>query len=200
MKKDSFKSFRKVAAVALVLIGLVFAGCEKMELTNPENIQKNILEQSTINNLKVNNGILEFPDLKTFENIYLFLEKTNSYEKFESNYNYTSLRSLIAAEIEEFNKIYEPIDIENPDDHFIADNTLRALLNENCEVIIGKSIYKYLNKDLVVEILNLNFDISKKITADNYLSFKENEEIILHGETTCKSNDCQANISKSTYT
>jgi len=194
LKKISFFS------LLIILIGATFNSCKKNDLTNTNNQSENLLEQSTINKLKVTDGILVFPDLKTFQDVYRLLDSTNAYEVFESNYGYTSLRSVISNEIEEFNKIYDPKNIKNPDDHFIADNTLRTLLNENCEVIIGTSIYKYLNKDLVAEILNLNFDISKKITADNYLSFEDNKEIILHGETTCKSTDCKANISRSGYT
>lgn len=140
LKKISFFS------VLIILIGATFSSCEKNDLTNINNQSKNLVEQSTINKLKVTDGILEFPDLETFENVYTLLDSTNAFETFENNYSYTSLRSIISNEIEEFNKIYDPKNIVNPDDHFIADNTLRALLNENCEVIIGKSIYKYLTK------------------------------------------------------
>jgi len=58
MKKDSFTSFRmtkKIAVMALVLIGLVFIGCEKDKLTtNPE-------QQITVDNTL--NKILNFKNL-----------------------------------------------------------------------------------------------------------------------------------------
>jgi len=56
MKKDSFSSFRKVATVALVLIGLVFAGCEKekMEIEVNKNL---LLPKNCI--VKNNNNVSE---------------------------------------------------------------------------------------------------------------------------------------------
>lgn len=53
----------KIALVALVLIGLVFVGCQKYKFTNPENIEKSTIDSSLIT---VKNSMLYFPNMETF--------------------------------------------------------------------------------------------------------------------------------------
>ncbi len=221
MKKDSYISFRNIAVMALVLIGLVFAGCKKEELTTPINQEKSTTNISLIT---VKNSMLYFPNMETFmftleklekeneefmnnfstatktlkshEEIEKFIENTNwnenkIFEEFETKYNFTSLRSVIAEEMVEFNKIYDPKGIENPDDHFLRNPYLRTLLNSQCQVQIGKSIYKFLDNGATIVILNENYKIAEDINSSNFMEYKLNEEIFVDYDFAEKGANCR---------
>jgi len=68
MKKDSFTLFRKVATVALVLIGLVFAGCEKEEMLEEEYIITKNYSNYKFQNYQLPKTIIE-NDIEEFNNI-----------------------------------------------------------------------------------------------------------------------------------
>lgn len=217
-----------LATLFVAIMGLTIVGCQKesemdltqksAEITASEIYAKNgmlvfpdmetfqkTLEDIEKESVELENEVhLEISNFKSNEEKVNYLKSVNwnrnkKLEEFERDYNYISLRSVIENEITEFNKIYDPTGIEDPDAHFIGDKYLRTLLNEDCEVIIGKSIYKLLENGVTIEILNQNFEIAEKVSCDNFLDFKLNKEIIVHGETDAKTGDCQANIT-STYT
>jgi len=128
---------------------------------------------------------------KTQEEIESYIEITKWDENlifvnFEKQYNYTSLRSVIAKKMIEYNKIYDRSKLENPDNHYVGDMYMRTLMNEKCQVMIGTSIYKMLENGTLVEILNENFEIAEAINSLNMNNYKVNDEIKID-ENECKS-------------
>jgi hypothetical protein len=158
---------------------LVFASMESFNSTLKQLEDDNLKHQQSLS--------VVISKMKNEFEINSYIEKANwnydlTFETFEKRFDYVSLRSVIAEKMIDYNKIFDATGIENPDDHFVGDYYWRTLLNENCEVMIGTSIYKMLAKDLTIEIKNLNFDIAEKINIENFLNFDLNEEIFIYGE------------------
>lgn len=87
-----------------------------------------------------------------------------TYEDFEEDLNFNSLRS----HIEKQNEIYLDLDddrLDDPDDHFIILDEERAILNLNAEVMIGKSIFKMFDWGYI-EIPDADFNKLEIIRAN----------------------------------
>lgn len=113
------------------------------------------------------------------------------FEDFENKYNFVSLRKTIADKMVEFNKIYDPKGIENPDNHFVRNQYLRTLLNPECEVQIGTTIYKFLDNGAMIKILNENYKIAEEINSSNFMKYKLNKEILVDYDFSCKGKNCK---------
>ncbi len=118
------------------------------------------------------------------------------YETFENHHSFYSLRAKIAKEEQVWlnNKV---LDLDNdPDNHHIVGNEYRSVINENSELMIGKSIYKIKENWTVYEITDGNFATLKQL-RNGYLKSKSpdlhnviihNSEDNLKGSDNCKSN------------
>ncbi len=187
--KDSFSSFRKVATVALVLIGLVFAGCEKMELTNPENIQKNANQEVTLSNLpilKVENGVLCFEDEKQFfntiellgkvsEDVRIEWEKSIGFKSYYSIYDEITDSILLCKNKEEIDEIVK----NNSNILKIEDNTVKShiidyeyvnIIDPNGYFIIKNYIYKIIENYIVRTDMKYKNIIEKNINIDDLIN------------------------------
>jgi len=75
-------------------------------------------------------------------------------DDFEASFNFHSLRKSIEIKKEQYLKDGSWDDANDPDDFHVQDPYLRTVLNEDLEVKIGNSIFKYLNNYKMVEIKN----------------------------------------------
>jgi len=224
------KKFNVLLVFVMLVVAGVFVGCTKesevLETNKTKSVSeeviyakngmlvfsdmeafKNTLKQLEDDNLSHQKQLSEvISTFKTEREVNSYIQKINwnydlTFETFEKQFNYVFLRSVIARKMIDFNKIYDQKGIKNPDNHFVGDVCWRTLLNEKCEVIIGTSIYKMINKDLTIEIKNLNFDIAEKINEQNILNFDLNEEIFIYGEISSKAwQECQSNYITDWYT
>ncbi len=141
MKKDSFSSFRKVAAVALVLIGLVFAGCEKEELTtNPE---QQITVDNTLNKILNFKNLVENPqNIKSGE--VMSVDSAVWYIEALLNYEYCI--------------IYDSTQMYN---EFAKDSILMNICIENNQINLQEIVNAF------CEFENLMIEKLKKIDSEN---------------------------------
>ena len=205
---------------AILTLGIFITGCKKQEVEMPKNELNNTVTskitvingmlsfsniesfQNTLTELEDNNNLFnnkfsEDIDRMNFVEIekYIEVSKWNEneiFETFEDKYNYISLRSIIAKEIIEFNKIYDQSKVINPDNHFVSNQYLRTLLNEDCQVLIGTTIYRFLEQGILVKVLDKNFDLANKINITNYNDFLKNERIVFEGLEECKGSNCNS--------
>lgn len=77
-------------------------------------------------------------------------------------------RSL-RADIQEKEDVWREVDGENyenhPDKFVITDSYYRSLLTVDKELIVGSSIYLFMDEDNFIKIKNLNFDVLNKIKS-----------------------------------
>lgn len=207
-----------LAALFVAVMGLTIVGCQKeveddltqksTEITASEIYAKNGMLvfasmesfQSTMSNLETKSIKHQEEFSSTVKNLnqeqYEAMVEKQSYNEaqvlidFESKYKYVSLRSVIAEKMVEFNKIYDREKVECPDEHFVRNEYLRTLLNENCEVMIGTTIYKLLDNGATIQILNENYEIADKINSENFMKFDLNEEILVDYESSGKTVVC----------
>ncbi|MCF8218604.1 MAG: hypothetical protein K9I29_09320 [Bacteroidales bacterium] len=97
----------------------------------------------------------EFEDISTKEMI--IMEDSTGYsdeeifKDFESAMGFNSLRAKIAEEQFEYLQMEDPPIEDDPDCHFIFEESVRTLVNKHEEVLINDSIYKlYEGFDLVI--------------------------------------------------
>jgi len=100
---------------------------------------------------------------------------------FERRYRFSSLRKKIDA-LEEIWLNNEELDLRNdPDNHFIDENALRTLLNENEEVVIGRSIYKFTDRGYI-EISGRSFETLSQLDVQNINANDLPENVKLVGD------------------
>lgn len=148
--------------------------------------------------------------IKTYE--YLDEEALNDKEEelgfneqkplfdFADYFGFQSLHKKIAVE-EEVWLDNEELDLANdPDDHFIIEDELRALLNTDAEVQIGTSVYKFVENGYF-EITNGDISTLSLLerTFENYESLPEN--VIFEGNLVplTNSSDCDSGRRKGDY-
>ncbi len=151
----------------------------------------------------------------TEEQLDLLIETTGFSENavftaFEEYLSFNSLRAeIFEKQLDWLDN--EELDFENdPDNHLIFDDAARVLFNENCEIMIGESIYKLIPENGVVyEIVDGNFETLNVLRAENELSLKSAQinlpNVIIHNEenvlksTADLFDNCQANIYRHDY-
>jgi len=198
MKKDSFSSFRKVAAVALVLIGLVFAGCEK-EIQTDTEIQDNNTEKLSF--VSVKSGMACFKNEDDYIATINILATMSEEEKdiWENKIGLKTIRRIqneILDELEnistlegekEFVKLnhkfieYKNIDGETYLDVKYNNPISNAINNEFNMYIICDSIYKRIENFIVcgeystanLELLK-SFDNVEDIVQNNFKVYSIN--------------------------
>ena len=118
----------------------------------------------------------------------------------EKKFNFASLRKHIEILEFDYNKVFDQSKLINPDDHYIDNHTLRTLLNENCEIIIGNSIFVFFSEEVIVEIFNKDYITLKLINTNNLDVFLKKGKIKIYGDyddnEDCKGG-CRENISTS---
>lgn len=112
--------------------------------------------------------------------------------------DYLDYRSLF-VKIDEEEKLWlqsEELDFMNdPDNHFIFEEELRTLLNVDCEVQIGKIIYKFTEEGWY-EVYNEDLKSLSEID-NNPEMYKYLKNVSFFGEIDDKSTDCKTNKAKS---
>ncbi len=90
--------------------------------------------------------------------------------EFENNLNFSSLRKSIEEKLKNYLLVNDD-GLDNPDSHFIIEKEVRAILNENSEMIIGSDIYKFYPEGYII-IANQDFSKLFNIRNDKSLIFK----------------------------
>jgi len=163
-----------------------------IQMYNQLEIDNSIYLHNFYNIIKSYKGDKAIEDFMTEKG----LSEYHILEEFEAKFNYTSLRQKIADEMDEYNKIRDPGDLNSPEEAYISDEILQTLLNSNGEIKIGTSIYKIIGDNIVIKVLDNNYDIVNRITKYNYLDFKGTDNIIIYDNSPCKTT-CKANVSNS---
>lgn len=179
-----------------------------------EPIIQNMINDLSSCNISLNsNNILKFPSIEKFINAIDILENANLlfdkdslycddavYSAFEYYYNFTSLRAKIEDNIFQLENNDALFENNNPDDHFIINNTIRSLLSEDCVVMISNTYYIFFD-DFIIGVLNgdwrnveLVLSISQSPNEDDLLFLcNSNEDIFyIDGDTKSK---CTVNFS-----
>ncbi len=162
MKKDSFSSFRKVATVSLVLIGLVFAGCEK-EIQNEQTNQKN-LKVINFNNfdLTVKNNMLSFATDEAYDEALTFLAKDEqqNFAEWNQKVDFVSLAKVNKCKKEELP---------------VFDNIIANMLNSESLIEIQGKIFKLdFDKQIVLVFENHNAYLNDKCSK----TYSFNDEVL----------------------
>ncbi len=180
---------------------MFFAGCQKQEL----------VEQTTQDNsnklvFKSEKGLLCFDTEKKFTDTYNTIETMLTAENYtdsaisiilEKNNSYNSMMHQYLIEEENWLNNYE-LDLNNdPDDKYIDDDVLRLLLNNQGEIIIDNSIYKFVKDDIIIKIKNKNWELLEQIrkAPNNISKYTSNDNIVLLNYDPDKSS-CRSNFSK----
>lgn len=75
-------------------------------------------------------------------------------EKFESEFNFNSLRQILNAQEEIWLKS-NPTDLtQNPQNSIIGGTTMKTFFNQHKEIMIGDVIYKFLSDNTLIEIVD----------------------------------------------
>ncbi|MBN2893572.1 MAG: hypothetical protein JXL97_16995 [Bacteroidales bacterium] len=172
-----------------------------------ESFRKTYRELDSINNLYLSKISNIFQNLSDKESIELSesieIDYNLVYSSFENSLYFRSLRAEIQDKIDEYNKIFDQEEIYNPDNYYISDVTLRALLNKNGEVIIENSIFVFMTEEITVEIFNLDFTILEKLNINSLTNLEKEGIIKVYGDyeneetycVECKTTKCRENIS-----
>jgi hypothetical protein len=194
------KNLTKILVLALVLVSIGIAGCQKeigKNINNNENQFSNSIY--TLPKLKVVNGILSFKTKKEFLTVYnYFAKKADSSQvvnNFKSKYNYIPLYEKIEKEENQWLNC-KNLNIDNdPDDKYIDDDAYRILLNENGEVIIQNIIYKFVQNNIVYRINNLDWKALEKINMSqkNYFKNSKIDNVVILNWDPDKSSVCRQN-------
>lgn len=115
---------------------------------------------------------------------------------FENQYNFTSLRKHLQQAEKNWLAIQgDVVDDNDPDNHFIIDETLRTLLNENSEVMIAGNIIR-LEDWGEIEILNQDlsayykqYSSSDPDSGENYNKMNTNTDAATPWATCKRSTD-----------
>lgn len=111
---------------------------------------------------------------------------------FNKQLNFKSLYKKISTEEEEWLR-QDELDFDNdPDNHFILEDEVRAILNTDAELMIGDKIYKY-NKDGYFEIANGSLKILAELSngVSNYFSLPNNVKFV--GDDGSRGDGCNSN-------
>ncbi len=74
------------------------------------------------------------------------------YIAFESQIGFRGLRFYIEAETTELESNNNLFDYNDPDDHFIDDDFIRTIVNQDLKFGLGNSLYKFINKYTLIKI------------------------------------------------
>ncbi len=222
------KKFVNLVTV-IIIFATVFTSCEKQKFDLSSPAQNGLLEPSTNitvkNGMLYFSNIDEFQRVyyeleesdrsdmidfnKKIENLVdkkikivnsNELKEHKSLDEFNSIYNFKSLRKKIEKEMDAFNQVFDPKDMEIPEDKYVQDIILQTLLNEDSELQIGDTIYKVLVKgDIVAKISNEDYDLARQINDENFLNFIDNKNVLFIGDYSEKSKTCKANYTKTGY-
>ena len=121
------------------------------------------------------NGMIIFQSKELFNFVLDSIGNINDNSRFisklENKFNYKSL--LLTLEEKEDLALDAGVEIDStndPENHFVVDEDLRAVLNDKAEMQIGSSIFKFISSDTIIEILNADPLILAKI-RNNDLSY-----------------------------
>lgn len=124
------------------------------------------------------------------------------YEELENHFHFSSLRKKLLVEeiIWLATTSGENID-EDPDNHFIIDKPLRAILNEYCEMKIGSRLYKFFNGGYI-EITDGDFEKLLQLRTNLNLAL-DMENVIIEGQLPDDASReievCNGNVARSGY-
>jgi len=133
---------------------------------NPD-IQNMLTELSALPIYKKANGVLFFVNPETLQRtlniLQFYCDKAMDNDTsitycdvlgaFEDLFKFQSLRNAIENEISSLENNNNLFEYNDPDNHFIVDEFLRAVLTPNCEIIVGDLLYVYLD-GFVIGIMN----------------------------------------------
>ena len=161
----------KIKLLLSMLAGLLILSCQKEVSTSMNSTFKKNGGPVFSNWPMVNNGVLEFTDGQHITDYLGYLDSvlvdslmippadTFLYDPddklawVESNLpGFNSLRAHAWTEYEVLNDFGWEDLVEIPEMHFIQDISIRSLLNENMEVIVGSQKYKYITEDIGLAI------------------------------------------------
>ena len=131
------------------------------------------LDEEALNEKEEEIGFDELKPLKDFEQIYGFNSLRKKIEQKETQW-------LNNPYLDEFS---------DPDDYIIEDIYVRTILNEQAEVMVGTSIYKFLDDGSYYEITDGNFETLKQINEGEDVTNFSN---VIHHNTR-KAGGCKGN-------
>jgi hypothetical protein len=115
---------------------------------------------------------------------------------FEEYFRIKSLRQII-SEKEQLWLLTDGEKIENdPDNHFITDNTVRTILNEYAEVKIGNSYFKFVEHGYY-EVTDGNFETLKLLRDTNVNNLTNLVNVVFH--KSLSGEGCNSNKRKEDY-
>ncbi len=119
-----------------------------------------------------------------------------TYERFENDLAFNSLRKKIQNDMAN----YENTDLNlnnDPEDHYVFEYSVQAILNEHCEVKIGNSIYKFYEK-FYIEIIDGDLNTLYAIRNNTNLIYSLNNVRVEGNENQFnnKSLYCEGHIAR----
>ncbi len=163
---------KKVAVVALVLIGLVFAGCEKMEMNVVEQNEKNTeITEDFLSKVTLDNGVLCFENFDVFNKAtkqILFMSEDEYYTWAEKN-NFKSLQMILDEVMEAENNLTEYY--ETLTDSEAAKITI--LDNAELTTEYAKQGYINLSKEGFVSLNTNTPEIARILTNNNLVCISD---------------------------
>jgi len=89
----------------------------------------------------------------------------HTYESFEEQMHFKSLRGVLVGLENEFLNDPDPDWDNNPDDHFISGTAERTLFNSRGEIMVEEKLYKVFPNGLTYEVTDGNFETLGAITG-----------------------------------
>lgn len=117
---------------------------------------------------------------------------------FEDGFNFYSLRKYLEEEEDAWLKLEYPDCCLDPDNHYIIDETFRAVLNTSGEIVVDSSIFKFYASGTTLEIKNLDFNLLDEINrADTAILDTLNDpNLIVHYKAGQDTADCRRDKTK----
>lgn len=149
---------------------------------------------------------LDWDSSFVFQNSSLSIDSLNSYEEyiafdcekpltdFEDYYSFSSLRKKINSDEELWLDNEILVDSLDPDNHFIIENVVRCILNEDSEIKIGDSIYKLVENGYFI-VTNGSF-ITLNILKNNIENYDTISNVVFIGDENLKGTNCLSNKRK----
>lgn len=158
----------------------------------------------------VRDEVLVFKDQAAFDAALEQVEKLSrlgargqtALDTLEERLSYVSLRRSLVAERQQIAKIGRLTDVNDPDNHFLQDPALRALVNQHAEVGVGASLYRFWDQHLVVEAPEGHHETLRSLRREGDPYRLAQRGLVLHptSRSSGKTDSCSAGFKVSNLT
>jgi len=119
---------------------------------------------------------------------------------FENAFGHSSLRAMIAGQVDVWLDTEEPDWDNSPEDHFILDAVMRTIMTEDAELMIGNSIYLAVDNGITYEITDGDFNTLALLKAGQLDPYTAANVVVYGDDTRGKAEmGCKWWASKSNY-